>query len=360
MKLAIDFKLRGQLMTCSKKVFRTLIDLNEKVNAEFGAKPFTRLAFEQMLVAMGGFLAEMFPESDIPAITGTYCVDTGVVDLPNLLPVIEKLVADNQGLQPIKPKDASMSQPITEQSVVDYLTKLISDSEMIPDELKKLFIGRVCNWESQAQNTTQSDAPSPSCPITITQEENRTFSVVIGGIKWPIGSYGTIGHKVKEGEDFQKALLLHGSVAHAGGPYVVRIPTTDEIWAEKISTKEHQQRLCRLSREFENAMKARAGVGKSLGQIAYEGFNMHGGVALWESLPQIEQIKWSMAGYRAYLSVSSAPEDIEKDIQTIAARKRLHMLQLDTYGGTETEKMQARATFINSLAGFPRAPEPKS
>ena len=94
MTLADDVKLTGQLMTCSKEVFRTLIDLNEKVNAEFGAKPFTRLAFEQMLVAMSVYLAEMFPESHIPAITGTYCIDTGVVDLPSLLPVIEKLVAD--------------------------------------------------------------------------------------------------------------------------------------------------------------------------------------------------------------------------------------------------------------------------
>lgn len=244
-----------------------------------------------------------------------------------------------------------MSQPITEQSVADYLTKVISDSELIPDELKKLFIGRVCNWDGQSQSTTQSDAPSPSCPITITQEENRTFSVVIGGIKWPIGSYGTIGYTVKDGEDFQRALLLHGSVAHAGGPYVVRIPTTDEIWAEKVSTKEHQQRLCRLSREFENAMKARAGVGKSLGQVAYEGFNCHQSAPSWDSIPDAEKLKWEQAGTRAFTWLSLVPEDIEKEIQLVAGRKRLNILMQTSWSLHSLEKAQNDATLINLVAG---------
>jgi hypothetical protein len=204
------------------------------------------------------------------------------------------------------------------------------------------------------------DSEDAPCPIQITKEANRTFSVVIGGKSWPIGSYGTIGHTVQDGEDFQKALLQHGSVAHAGGPYVVRIPSTDEIWSDKVSTKEHQARLARLAREFEHAMKARGGVGKSVGQIAYEGFNEHQSAPLYEALPQEEQMKWELAGTRAFTWMSVVPEEIEKEIQIIAGRKRLQILSQTNWGKRYREEHQEEATLLNSLAGFPRAPEPKS
>lgn len=315
-----------------------------------------------------------------------------------------------------------MSQQITEQVAAESITKFIAGSELIPDDMKQLFIGRVTNWEKptvarmedpgtccvsvikEADDTlsvvigdrkwplnwegmigdspddalnfdhavselgllqrsyytrVRRDADDAPCPIQITQEKDRTFSVVIGGKRWPIGSYGTIGHTVQEGEDFQKALLLHGSVAHAGGPYVVRIPSTEEIWADKVSTKEHQQRLCRLSREFEHAMKARGGVGKSLGQIAYEGFNDRMSSPIYDAIPQEEKMKWERAGTRAFTWLSLVPEEIEKEIQLIAGRKRLLILSQTETWPNSLEQRQADATLLNSLAGFPRAPETK-
>jgi len=317
--------------------------------------------------------------------------------------------------EPPKGDTAPMSQPITEQDVADYLTKYIQTSELVPDHLKALFIGRLTNivkhatlpvafikeaddtlsvvigdekwpltWEGMIGDSPEDalefdhavsevgllqrsyytrvrrDSEAAPCPIQITKEANRTFSVVIGGKSWPIGSYGTIGHTVQDGEDFQKALLQHGSVAHAGGPYVVRIPSTDEIWSDKVSTKEHQARLARLSREFEHAMKARGGVGKSVGQIAYEGFYEHQSAPLYESLPQEEQLRWELAGTRAFTWMSVVPEEIEKEIQIIAGRKRLQILSQTNWGKRYREEHQEEATLLNSLAGFPRAPETKS
>jgi len=317
--------------------------------------------------------------------------------------------------EPIKGDTAPMSQPITEQDVAAYLEKFIQTSELVPDQMKALFIGRVTKsekptalpvafikeaddtlsvvigdkkwpliWEGMIGDSPEDalefdhavsevgllqrsyytrvrrDSEDAPCPIQITKEENRTFSVVIGGKSWPIGSYGTIGHTVQDGEDFQKALLQHGSIAHAGGPYVVRIPSTDEIWSDKVSTKEHQARLARLSREFEHAMKARGGVGKSVGQIAYEGFYEHQSAPLYDALPQEEQLKWELAGTRAFTWMSVVPEEIEKEIQIIAGRKRLLILSQTNWGKRYREEHQEEATLLNSLAGFPRAPETKS
>jgi len=410
----------GTMVTCSKETITTLNALNEKVNAEFGSKPFNRMAFNQMLASMGRWLSDMFPEIHVPEITGSYVIETGVVDLPNLVPVIEKIVQERKAqetrtLYPTKGDTAPMSQPITEQDVAIRLEKFIQTSELVPDQMKALFIGRLANlekpaalpvafikeaddtlsvvigdkkwpltWEGMIGETPEDalefdhavskvgllqrsyytrvrrDSEDAPCPIQITKEANRTFSVVIGGKSWPIGSYGTIGHTVQDGEDFQKALLQHGSVAHAGGPYVVRIPSTDEIWSDKVSTKEHQARLARLSREFEHAMKARGGVGKSVGQIAYEGFYEHQSAPLYDALPQEEQLKWELAGTRAFTWMSVVPEEIEKEIQIIAGRKRLQILSQTNWGKRYREEHQEEATLLNSLAGFPRAPETKS
>jgi hypothetical protein len=321
----------------------------------------------------------------------------------------------NSKHHPTKGHTAPMSQPITEQDVAAYLTKYIQSCDGIPDEMKQIFIGRLTNvvkyatlpvafikeaddtlsvvigdekwpltWEGMIGDSPEDalefdhavsevgllqrsyytrvrrDSEDAPCPIQITKEANRTFSVVIGGKSWPIGSYGTIGHTVQDGEDFQKALLQHGSVAHAGGPYVVRIPSTDEIWSDKVSTKEHQARLARLSREFEHAMKARGGVGKSVGQIAYEGFYEHQSAPLYEALPPEEQLKWELAGTRAFTWMSVVPEEIEKEIQIIAGRKRLQILSQTNWGKRYREEHQEEATLLNSLAGFPRAPETKN
>jgi hypothetical protein len=421
MNLADDTKLTAQLTTCSSEAFKTLIALGEKVNAEYGNKPGNPIAFSHLVVAMCGWLSEMFPgHTSTIQLDGSYFQETGVVDLPNLVPVIEKLVQERKAqetrtLYPTKGDTAPMSQPITEQDVADYLEKFIQTSELVPDQMKELFIGRVTNlenpaslpvsfikeaddtlsvvigdkkwpltWEGMIGDSTEDalefdhavsevgllqrsyytrvrrDSEDAPCPIQITKEANRTFSVVIGGKGWPIGSYGTIGHTVQDGEDFQKALLQHGSVAHAGGPYVVRIPSTDEIWSDKVSTKEHQARLARLSRDFEHAMKARGGVGKSVGQIAYEGFYEHQSAPLYESLPQEEQLRWELAGTRAFTWMSVVPEEIEKEIQIIAGRKRLQILSQTNWGKRYREEHQEEATLLNSLAGFPRAPEPKS
>jgi len=409
-----------QLMTNNPEAFKVFVELEKRIGGHFAGMPFNQLAFQRMLVCINGWLLEMFPESYIPEIAGTYCIDTGTVDLPNLLPVIEKLVQERKAqetrtLYPTKGDTAPMSQPITEQDVADYLEKFIQTSELVPDHLKALFIGRLANlekpaalpvafikeaddtlsvvigdkkwpltWEGMIGETPEDalefdhavskvgllqrsyytrvrrDSEDAPCPIQITKEANRTFSVVIGGKSWPIGSYGTIGHTVQDGEDFQKALLQHGSVAHAGGPYVVRIPSTDEIWSDKVSTKEHQARLARLSREFEHAMKARGGVGKSVGQIAYEGFYEHQSAPLYDALPQEEQLKWELAGTRAFTWMSVVPEEIEKEIQIIAGRKRLQILSQTNWGKRYREEHQEEATLLNSLAGFPRAPETKS
>lgn len=230
---------------------------------------------------------------------------------------------------------------------------------------------RAMEGTSEAATQQPSEVPDPNqahdapphapCPLSIVQEANRTFAVVIGDRKWPIANCGTIGHTIAEGEEFHNALLPLGSVSHPGFPAPFRIPTDDEIRKAKNTADKNVERLMRLVEEYEKAITLRRGVGKTLGQVAYEAFHsVHKPtgwrVNPWDQMDVFEQNKWEIAGESCFLSIGTSPDEVAQDIQTIAARERFILLS-EKYAYPDLARKQERAAFINSVAGFPRAPE---
>ena len=155
--------------------------------------------------------------------------------------------------------------------------------------------------------------------MSIIQEEDDTFSVVIGDQKWPIANCGTIGHTIEDGEEFQRAMKKAGKVNYRGFPGEFMLPTDADMKYVRSLKEASITRLTRLVAQCDKTTMLRCNAGKRLGRIVDE-----------------------------------------DDIQAIAAKERLQLLSTDRFGMpsamTQAQK-QERANFINSVAGFPRAPE---
>jgi len=167
-----------------------------------------------------------------------------------------------------------------------------------------------------AQDAPSNPAP---CPLSIIQEADDTFSVVIGDRKWPIANCGTIGHTIADGDEFQSAMKKVGEVNYRGFPGEFMLPTNAEM-AYLNGIKEMAiSRLTRLVAQCDKTSILACNIGKRLGRIVDE-----------------------------------------DDIQAIAARERLKLLNPESIPTAMTQmQKQERANFINSVAGFPRAPETK-
>ena len=246
---------------------------------------------------------------------------------------VEAREANNKH-HPTKGDTAPMSQPITEQDVAAYLEKFIQTSELVPDQMKALFIGRVTNWgnpvgaQPVAQDGTAAPAASAevsrmgdagTCGVSVIKEADNTFSIVIGDQKWPIANCGTIGHTIADGDEFQSAMKKVGEVNYRGFPGEFMLPTNAEM-AYLNGIKEMAiSRLTRLVAQCDKTSILACNIGKRLGRIVDE-----------------------------------------DDIQAIAARERLKLLNPESIPTAMTQmQKQERANFINSVAGFPRAPENK-
>lgn len=439
MNLADDSKLTDQLTACSPEVFRALIDLGEKVNAEYGNKPGNPIAFSHLVVSMCGWLSEMFPgHTATIQLEGSYFQETGVVDLPNLVPVIEKIVQERKEqetrtLFPTKGETAPMSQPITEQDVADYLTKYIQTSELVPDAMKALFIGRVTNWDNpavqqgeqvplrremcpgfgwaleklqqgnkvrragwngsqmwlQLQRPDQyskmtlpyiymeypkghiahpdgcripwlasqsdmlsydwqivSDMPVPSSapsasvartpdttePLTmsITRDDDGHMCIAIADRKWKIMRHGMIGDGNEDRDDFHRA----------ASDLVKNQPLCKDWLAMHDALS-----FYRIS------MRYRASLKMTLGQVAYEAFanSYHSDPAehqAWEAVGEIEKAKWEGAGQAAYLSIGLEPSEINRELQVLAARKRMLLLRSVGIWGNDIQKTASEIALI--------------
>jgi len=341
----------GTMVTCSKETITTLNALNEKVNAEFGSKPFNRMAFNQMLASMGRWLSDMFPEIHVPEITGSYVIETGVVDLPNLVPVIEKIVQERKAqetrtLYPTKGDTAPMSQPITEQDVAIRLEKFIQTSELVPDQMKALFIGRVTNWGNPVgahpvtQESTEKLAPSAEVarmpdttkPLTmsITRDDDGHMCIAIADRKWKIMRHGMIGDGSEDRDDF-----------HRAASELVQNQPLCKDWLEM-----YDARSC-----YRIAMSYRVNLKMTLGQVAYEAFvNSYRsdpvGHPAWDALGEIDKGKWEVAGQAAYLSIGLDPSEINRELQVLAARKRMLLLRSVGVWGNDIQKTASDIALI--------------
>ncbi len=244
--------------------------------------------------------------------------------------------------QPKEPNQ--MSQPITEQVAAEAITKFIAGSELIPDDMKQLFIGRVTNWETPAPS--QDAPPHAPCPLSIVQEADDTFSIVIGDQKWKICRHGIIGINETERREFVAA-----SENAAGRE--LEFTTDIEV---TVPYGRHSY-LQGRDHEYKKLLASRGSTDKSLGQIAYEYFQssdaLRGESApmSWDELPKDGPVcaAWECLGAACYYSAGSWPDDIEKTIQVLASRRRLQLLK-DT-GRFGLKEGTEFAVFLNEIAG---------
>lgn len=197
------------------------------------------------------------------------------------------------------------------------------------------------------QNPTH-DAPSnpAPCPLSIIQDADDTFFVVIGDRKWKICRHGIIGINKTERLEFAAA------VEKAAGR---ELEFTNDI--EVIVPYGIHSYLQGRDHEYKKLLASRGSTDTSLGQIAYESFQssdaLRGESAPlpWDELPKDGPVcaAWELLGAACYHSSGSWPDDTEKTIQVLAARKRLQLLK-DT-GQFGLKEGTDFAVFLNEIAG---------
>lgn len=254
---------------------------------------------------------------------------------------VEAREANNKH-HPTKGDTAPMSQPITEQDVADYLTKHIQTSELVPDAMKALFIGRVTNWgnpvgtQPVAEDDTAAPAPSASVartpdatePLTmsITRDDDGHMCIAIADRKWKIMRHGMIGNGRADREEFHQA--ASDLVDNA-------LPLSD-AGLESVVLSSELLELFDSSRFYKISMRYRKSLEMTLGQVAYEAFvstSPSSEHQAWELLGGIEKGRWEVAGQAAYLSIGLDPSEINRELQVLAARKRMLLLR-SVYCGT--------------------------
>ena len=190
---------------------------------------------------------------------------------------------------------------------------------------------RAMEGTSEAAPQQPSEVPDPNpandepsnpapLPLSIAKDDDGHFCIAIDRRKWKIMRHGIIGNGAADREDFHQAAseLVDNALPFSDAGLERTILADDLISAQGESAK------------YRLAMLYRSKVDKSLGEVAYS--------AYCDSLPSSEakQPEWSDVGYKfawesaanaSYLSVGLHPNDINKEIQIVAARKRLQLLR---------------------------------
>lgn len=168
------------------------------------------------------------------------------------------------------------------------------------------------------------DAPSnpAPCPLSIVKDDDGHFCIAIAERKWKIMRHGIIGNGHSDREDFHQA-----ASEAAGCP----LPFGD-IGVETTVGISELDRLRETDYAHKEAIRYRSAVDKPLGQIAYDAWASYMLLAKeehpsWDALNSVETTAWEWAALTAYLSVGLDPSEINKEIQIVAARKRMLLLK---------------------------------
>ena len=193
---------------------------------------------------------------------------------------------------------------------------------------------------SHIQDGSQYAAP---LPLSIAKDDDHHFCIAIAGRKWKIMRHGIIGNGAADREDFHQA--ASELVDNA-------LPFSD-AGLESVVYSDALLEMKDQSRAYRDAMRYRSAVNKSLGHVMYDAY-------CW-ALPSSEEKQklttwndvvykwaWEEAAMAAYFSVGLDPEEINKEIQIIAARQRIRLLQQSYF---VSGNIGERAAEINAIAG---------
>jgi hypothetical protein len=219
----------------------------------------------------------------------------------------------------------------------------------------------VTNWgnpvgaQPVAQDSTEKPAPSAEVarmtdtaaplPMTITKDDDGCFFIAIGDRKWKICRPGIIGKSEKDRRDFRSVFQKECGFD---------LDFSDDI--ESTISFRRKESLEHGYGKYQELQMSRGNTDKSLGQIAYECFQSSTlglpSAPAWADVPEgsLVRAEWERLGDICYHSVGTF-DDIEKEIQVRATRKRLQLLR-DT-GRFALKESTDVASFLSLVAGPP-------
>ena len=170
---------------------------------------------------------------------------------------------------------------------------------------------------SHIQDGSQYAAP---LPLSIAKDDDHHFCIAIAGRKWKIMRHGIIGNGAADREDFHQAAseLVDDALPFSDAGPERTIRADDLISAQGESAK------------YRLAMLYRSKVDKSLGEVAYSAYcdalpSSEAKQTEWKDV--VYKGSWESAANASYLSVGLHPNEINQELQIVAARKRMQLLR---------------------------------
>jgi len=194
-----------------------------------------------------------------------------------------------------------------------------------------------------ATSASVARTPDTTEPLTmsITRDDDGHMCIAISDRKWKIMRHGIIGNGAADREEFHQAA---SDLVDNDLPF-------SEAGLERVVLASELLSLSDDARAYRNAMAYRASVKKTLGEVMYDAFchalpSSAGKQPTWVEVNN--QYAWESAAAAAYLSVGLDPENINHELQIVAARKRMQLLR-SVY--VSTSNIGTIAAEIAAIAG---------
>ena len=193
---------------------------------------------------------------------------------------------------------------------VEAIMRKIESSPVLTEIEKEILFSHI-------QDGSQYAAP---LPLSIAKDDDGHFCIAIDGRKWKIMRHGIIGNGAADREDFHQAASELVDDA---------LPFSDS-GLERVVLSSDLLSLADDARAYRSAMNYRASVWKSLGEVMYDAYcqslpSSDAKQPTWAEL--VTRYAWDNAANAVYLSVGLDPADINRELQIVAARKRMQLLR---------------------------------
>ncbi len=214
---------------------------------------------------------------------------------------------------------------------VEAIMRKIESSPVLTEIEKEILFSHI-------QDGSQYAAP---LPLSIAKDDDGHFCIAIAGRKWKIMRHGIIGNGSADREYFHQeaSKLADDALPFSDVGIELTIRADDLISAQGESAK------------YRLAMLYRSRVDKSLGEVAYSAYcdalpSSAAKQPEWKDV--VYKGSWESAANAAYLSVGLHPNEINQELQIVAARKRMQLLR-SVY--VSTSNIGSVAAEIAAIAG---------
>jgi hypothetical protein len=196
-----------------------------------------------------------------------------------------------------------------------------------------------------ATSASVARTPDTTEPLTmsITRDDDGHMCIAISDRKWKIMRHGIIGNGAADREEFHQA---------ASDLVDNDLPFSD-AGLESVVLSSQLLEMKDQSRAYRDAMRYRSAITKSLGEVMYGAYcdslpSSEPKQPAWEDV--VYKYSWETAATAAYLSIGLQPSEINKELQIVAARKRMQLLRSPFLTSGDIDSAAAK---ITAIAGPP-------